>query len=182
MGCMHAWWMYQYQCQPVTSLPLYQNLYLDLLWSPSFPQLQVERSLQRQQQQAASSSQSSSSTGAGSSSSSRGGSRNGSSSSGGGGGGGVSFELTLLEVENDRLREVAEALLRRHQLLEDLAEMHNLIASREGGRLVLILAAASAPGGKLPGSVRAAKRVVKKQQGAPVVVDKLERAMLDSLR
>ena len=39
MGCMHAWWMYQYQCQPVTSLPLYQNLYLDLLWSPSFPQL-----------------------------------------------------------------------------------------------------------------------------------------------
>ena len=145
----------------------------------SLPQLQVERSLQRQQQQAASSSQSTSSIGAGSSSS-RGASRNGSRS--GGGGGGVSFELTLLEVENDRLREVAEALLRRHQLLEDLAEMHNLIESREGGRLVLILAAASAPGGKLPGSVRAAKRVVKKQQGAPVVVDKLERAMLDSLR
>ena len=145
----------------------------------SLPQLQVERSLQRQQQQAASSSQSTSSIGAGSSSS-RGASRNGSRS--GGGGGGVSFELTLLEVENDRLREVAEALLRRQQLLEDLAEMHNLIASREGGRLVFTQAAASAPGGKLPGSVRAAKRVVKQEQGAPVVVDKLERAMLDSLR
>lgn len=87
-------------------------------------------------------------------------------------------------MENDRLREAAEALQRRHQLLEDLAEMHNLIASREGGRLVLSQAAtASLPGGKLPGSVRASKRQQgNKQQVAPVVVDKLERAMRDSLR
>ena len=48
---------------------------------------------------------------------------------------GSSFDLALLEVENDRLRDQAEALLRRQQVLEELAEMHKLVKI-QGGRLI----------------------------------------------
>ena len=53
------------------------------------------------------------------------------------------FELTLLEVENERLREQAEALLRRQQVLEDLAVLHKLI-SRQDGQLIWTAAASAA--------------------------------------
>ncbi|GAX77332.1 hypothetical protein CEUSTIGMA_g4778.t1 [Chlamydomonas eustigma] len=45
------------------------------------------------------------------------------------------FELTLLEVENERLRDKAERLLLRQQMLEDIAEGYQLV-TREGGRLI----------------------------------------------
>ena len=48
---------------------------------------------------------------------------------------GSSFDLALLEVENDRLRDAAEALLRRQQTLEELAVMHKLVEI-QGGRLI----------------------------------------------
>ena len=61
------------------------------------------------------------------------------------------FELTLLEVENERLREQAEALLRRQQVLEDLAMLHRLIA-RQGGQLVWTPTATAADGKGLAAS------------------------------
>ncbi|KAG1660245.1 hypothetical protein FOA52_007642 [Chlamydomonas sp. UWO 241] len=47
-------------------------------------------------------------------------------------GGDDSFELSLLEEENERLRDEAEALLTRQFQLEDLAEKHGLITFHEG--------------------------------------------------
>ena len=84
--------------------------------------------------------------------------------------------MTLLEVENDRLRDKAERLLKRQQMLEELAEMHQL-ASIEGGRL--IWNSTSEPG----------TAILKQREVIPVsmsnqgpdstpTVDRLERAML----
>jgi hypothetical protein len=76
-----------------------------------FLETQVERSLQRQQRSKSSQDDAKSSNNS-------------------------NFELTLLEVENERLRDKAENLLLRQQMLEDIAEQNQLVA-REGGRLIL---------------------------------------------
>ena len=86
---------------------------------------------------------------------------------------GISFDLTLLEVENDRLREKAEALLRRQQVLEELAAMHKLVTI-DGGRLVWNASATS----KLQGAAQSdsPKPAVNTQ------IDRLEKAVQEIRR
>ena len=91
------------------------------------------------------------------------------------------FELTLIEVENERLREQAEALLRRQQVLEDLAILHQIIA-RQDGQLVWMPASAGHRGSSTaagPGKTSSSYAAASPPSGG-ILMDKLEAAVIES--